>query len=106
MKLVLYIFGSLAAIYVLYVFAFGIVITFGAEYEWTRGRRIRGAKAVLLGVAMMLSFPLFTTFAWIQARLDLLGGFGERASVAALITAVGYWMLLRGTTRNLDADDQ
>ncbi len=106
MKIVLYIFGSLAAIYVLYVFAYGIVITMGAEYEWTRGRRIRGSKAVLLGVALMLSFPLFTAIAWMLERLGLLNNFWDRVSVAAIITAVGYGALLRGVTRNLDAEDR
>jgi hypothetical protein len=101
----LYIIGSIAACYVAWVFGCGVLITLGAEYEWSRGRRIRGRRAVLLGVALMLSFPLFAANVWALERIGLMDDFWQRAGLSAAITAIGYWILLRGVTRNLDAEE-
>lgn len=102
----LYIIGSLAACYVLYVFGYGAIIALGAEYEWVRGRRIRGVKSMLLGGAMMLSFPLFATIGWGMEKLDLIADSWLRIGVAAMITAAIYWTALRAITLKLDAEDE
>lgn len=105
MTIALYIIGALAACYVVYVFGYGVVIAIGAEYEWVRGRRIRGGRAVLLGVVMMLSAPLFAAIAWLPKQLGLLDNFWQRASLAAVITAALYFTLLRIATRKFDAQE-
>jgi hypothetical protein len=102
----LYIIGALAACYVAYVFGYGVMIAIGAEYEWVRGRRIRGGRAVLLGGAMMLSVPLFATVGWGMGRLGWIANSWERWSVAALITAAIYWPSLRAITQKFDAEEE
>jgi hypothetical protein len=102
MNLALNIVAALCACYLLYVFGSGVITIIGAEYEWSRGRRIRGMRAVLMGFLMTFCAPLSVAVAASFIKAGMLSS-RNGICVGAIVTAVIYWFALKTITRKLDA---
>ncbi len=105
MSLALDIVAAICACYLIYIFGSGVLTVIGAEYEWSRGRRIRGGKAVLMGFGMMALHPLAVALAVGSKNIGL---FSTHIGICigTMVTAVLYWIALRALTKKFDIEDE
>lgn len=104
MSLALTIVAAICGCYLVYMFGSGVITVIGAEYEWSRGRRIRGARAVLMGIWMMISAPLSVLIAVSSTNSGILST-RQGICLGAIVTAVIYWFAMRAIARKLDAKE-
>jgi hypothetical protein len=104
MSLALDIVAAICACYLIYIFGSGVLTVIGAEYEWSRGRRIRGGKAVLMGFGMMLCAPLAVALAVGSTKIGL---FSTHVGICigTMVTAVLYWLAMQALTKKFDIEE-
>lgn len=92
---VLWIAAFISMAYLLFVFGHGIAVMIAGEIQWAPVKDLRGWKARLIGLLMVLSVPLAVVVS-IMTGTFLVGlDIQDRIDVGLILVAGTWWMVVR-----------